>query len=199
MFIAMAGFYFLAQRHTSSSAQEHTYMIEEKFEKVRKVMMKKDSLEYLASYQHGQLLDQEWDDLYISSDRLLTTKWNVDGQGWFVVRVHDEHAGELILRFNQTAHIDKDWLESTNELAETVGPLKEYKIEVRMDADGDRTKVWSRVSLTYERRLPESYKEYMDTTVEESVIRGLQKSKEAIQSLVAKYTDKRFVFPIRRE
>lgn len=197
LFVLTIGFYLFVPRHRSTTKKFDTYMIEENFDQVKKVLVRTDALETLVSAQHGEVVHQEWDSLSFSSNRILTTKWNVDGKGEFTVKATDPHMGEVLLRFRQEVRVDEDWLKIDVFLAEPVGALREYRTVTHLSRDGERTKVHTVVSLIYERKLPRNYINYMDEIVEQSAQTTLDKSREAMRDLIAKYGDKRFIFRLK--
>jgi hypothetical protein len=197
-FLAMAGFYFFVPRHCSQGDQEDIYYIDEEFDRVRKILVRTDSLEEIVSYQHGEVLYQEWKNLDLSMRRLLGP-WDVNGSGELVVRTEDPDAGSLVLKFRQTVHIDEDSLVSKTFLDSPVGNLKEYITELVMVREGEKTHVKNRIIIKYERRLPTSYIDYMDQKISESVSQGLEKNREAITSLIARYSGSRIILPIKRK
>jgi len=197
MFAAMAGFYFLVPRHCSQGAAEDIYYIDEDFDRVRRILVRTNSLEEIVSNQHGEVLHQSWHNLNVSADR-LRGPWDINGHGEFIVRTNDPDAGPLILRFRQVIHIGENSLVSESSLVEPVGNLKEYRTHMTMVRDGEKTKVTNQITLKYERRLPTSYIEYMDQKVDESASSSLEKNRESMLSLVRRYADKKLILPIKR-
>ena len=186
---------FFFRQHDSSGKQRDTFYIDTNFDVVRKIMVRNDCLEEIVSYQHGEVLDQKWEDLDITMVTLR--KWDIDGVGRLVVKAEDPEAGALILPFEQTVHVRHDNIKSHTYLIDPVKYLKDYQTKVEMSRDGDRTKVVLEVSLKYGRKLPASYVEYMDTKVQESADKGCAKAKEALIAVVAKYRDRKFTIPLR--
>ena len=162
-----------------------------------KILVRNDCLRDMVEYQHGELLENDWDDLVISSERLLKG-WEIDGTGYFTVRVDDPHVGPMVLRFKQKIHVDQNWMTSYTSLVQPVDCLKKYDIELMMNSDGTKTNVDTTVSLVYERRLPLVYVQYMNEQVEESARQSLLAGREAMLRLVDKYRNKRFIIPIRK-
>lgn len=195
--VTMLGFYFFVPRHCSKGGQQDVYYIDEDFDRVRKILTRTNALESIVSSQQGEVIHQEWEDLDLSANRLLGP-WDVNGKGILIVRTKDADLGTLILKFKQTVHIDEDTLVSKSWLADPVGGLKEYNTEMVMARDGKKTKVTNQIYMEYERRLPKSYIDYMDRKIAESVAESLQKHREAVTELIAKYADKRIILPIRR-
>lgn len=186
---------YIFRDHASQGNREGTFFIDVEFDKVRKVMVRNNCLEEIVSYQHGEVLDQEWEDLDLSMRRL--TKWDIDGVGRLIVKTEDPEAGTLVLPFKQKVAVREDYIDSTTVLMEPVGYLADYRTAVKMSRDGDRTKVELTVSLEYGRKLPANYVEYMDTKVQESADIGWLKAKEAFIAVVNKYKDRRFTLPLR--
>lgn len=195
--VAMLGFYFFVPRHCSQGDQIDVYYIDEDFDRVKKILMRTNALDKIVSSQQGEVLYQKWNNLDVSSERLLGP-WDINGQGELIVKTKDPDAGTLILKFKQTVHIDKDSLVSKSWISERVGSLKEYNTEMVMIREGERTKVTNRIYMKYERRLPTSYIDYMDRKVAESVAESLQKHREAVVKLIASYSDKRIILPLKR-
>ena len=197
MFVAMFSFYFLVPRHASYSQRTGSYQIDQSFDRVRKIMIRGDCLREMVEYQHGELISHDWSNLTISAERLIQG-WDVDGTGFFTVRVNDPDAGQMILDFRQDIHIDQSWMESRTTLVRPVGHLKEYTIVMRMEGRGSVTEVVNTVSLVYERKLPLSHVEYMNQKVDDSAQTSLIKGQEAMLKIVDRYKGKRFIIPIRR-
>lgn len=198
-FMTMVGFHFFVPRHASSSKEVGSYTLDVPFDRVRKILIKTDSLEEIVRYQHGQVLHQEWEDLNVSTDRIIGGNgWDIVGHGSFVVRAEDPDAGELILHFNQYVEIKKNSMVSRSWLSQPVGNLKEYETKMVMVGEGEQTKVSNEVYLKYERRLPQTHIDYMDGRVRESAKKAIAKSREGMTNFIEKYRDKKFIIPIRR-
>ena len=198
-FLAMVGFHFFVPRHASSSKKVLTYTIDQPFDRVRKILIKTDSLEEIVQGQHGEVLHQEWYNLNVSADRIFGGEgWDINGSGTFVVRTEDPDAGELVLHFHQTVEITKTGMTSRSWLVSPVGNLKAYETIIVMKGKGEHTEVVNTVYLQYERRLPQRYIQYMDGRVAESASNAVVKSREGMLRLINKYRDKRFIIPIKR-
>lgn len=183
----------LIPHHKSCSQCSNVYQIDEPFDKVRKVMMRKDSLRKMVEYSHGELISENWQSLTINPEKILRD-WNVDGVAYFTIRMENKDTGSMILNFRLDVHIDQDWMESKVTLLESAGCLKEYTMYTHMLGNGDVTKVTNEVSIVYERFLPISHVQYVDKRVDGAACNSLFTSQEATIEIVKKHNRRRFLF-----
>ncbi len=187
------GFFFFRD-HTSKGHRAGVFHVDVEFDKVRKMMVRHNCSKEIAAYQHGEVLDQEWEDLDFSMRRI--TKWDIDGVGRLVVKAEDPEAGTLVLPFKQKVAVRENHIESQTLLMEPAGYLADYQTVVTMSRDGDGTKIELSVSLEYRRKLPAIYVEFMDSKVQEAAENGWLKAKEAFIAVIDKYKHRKFTLPL---
>ena len=197
VFVVLMGIFLFVPRHTSRGVSSGTIYIDTSFDKVRRILVLNDSLKEMVALQHGEVLHNEWETLRLSSDRLLTLDWDIDGVGNFVVRTQDPNAGELILNFEQKVEVRKDCITSKTRLKKAVGPLQEYDMDLRLSRDGERTKVKLTVSLRYSRKLPRTHIDYMNDKVQSSADQGWEKGINGLVQIIEK-NNRLFTIPIIR-
>ncbi len=185
--------YSLIPVHRSVGSKTGSYYIDADFERVRKIMVRTNSLEKIVSQQHGQVLDQKWSDLSLHAQNLRS--WNIDGRGAFVVKTIDPVEGELILYFTHEVAIRKDSLSSAASLVQPVSHLQSFVTTIRMTPEDNRTRVDSSVSLRYDRKVPSQYRRYMDAKVQEAAERNWLKGQEATIALVDQYRNSNIILP----
>jgi hypothetical protein len=183
-------------KHESRSHREATYFIDVEYEKVKKILVRTDSMPEIVEYQHGELLFREWKSLSLSSDKLFQG-WQVEGSGEFVVRTNDPETGTLELRFRQKILISESGARIEADLVQPVGSLIDYRTVMDLRPSNGGTEVSNSITIVYARRLPSTYVEYMDSKVAEATKQGLQRSEQAMRNLVNKYKDKKFIIPIK--
>jgi hypothetical protein len=196
IFAGMVWFYRCVPYHESIAQKDNTYYLDESFDRVKKILVKTDSLEEIVAHQHGQLVSRNWSNLHASSERLLKG-WEINGSGEFVVRTTHPETGSMLLHFRQKVVIGST-INVISDLQEPVEYLKAYRTTLAMEPAGERTKVVSTVSLMYGRRLPLSYIAYMDKQVDQAGEQSIVRNEEAIRNLVQKYKGRNFIIPIRK-
>lgn len=190
------GFKTFLPEHESISQKSVTYTLDHDFEKVKKILVRTDSLEEVVAHQHGKVLSRQWNNLNISSQQLLKN-WEVDGTAQFSVEADHPDTGKIVLDFHQKVFVGSTRISVVATMIKPVGFLETYRTTLEFEPDGLRTKVISTVSLSYKRRLPRRYIPYMDGQVSAAADRGLTRGEEAIRQLIDKYKDKRFIFPVK--
>ncbi len=189
-------FCIFVRRHCAEACSSITYNVDLEFDQFRKVMVRTDSLEEILSYEQGRLIDRNWHKIVLSSERLLNG-FDFDTTGDFTVSKKDDDLGELILKFNQQTHIGRAGITTETVLAEPVGYVKLIRTNMTAVPDGQQTVVTIAICLKYERRLPSMYFEEVDRKLAESASKTLGNNKKAVQNLVSKYGNMKFVFPIK--
>jgi hypothetical protein len=194
-----AAAYFNIVKHASRASKSNTYTIDLKFERVKKILSKTDTLEAIVEAQHGKLIDRKWHSLNISSEK-LRSGWEVNGTAEFVVLTNHPETGQLRLRFAQRINITKTSLRSETVLMEPCGHIKGIATVLEMVPNGEQqTKVSVQSQIVYERKLPKQYVGYMDQRVNEAADKMLVKNQEVLTSHIEKYRDKKFIIPLKRK
>ena len=196
MTVVMILAWMFIETHTSRASKSSSYVLDVKFEDFKKVMIRRNSLEEVISYQHGQLISQQWDNITLSSDKLLHG-WEVDANGYFIVNMDMGQMGKMNLRLKQEVHLDKTKLHTVTTLMEPVGGLQQFTSTMLIEPQGEQTKVSETVTIVFKHKIPKNFGPTMDQLVDQGAAEALTKSREAILHLMSKYGNtKKFVIPI---
>ena len=195
MFLIMLGFHLYVVDHSSIGKHSSTYLLNVEFEQAKRVLMRKESLEEIVQYQHGQVTSRQWDRINLSSERLLKG-WEINAEGQFVVQANNPQVGQLTLHFGQKAVITKTSINSTTYLISPCEYIKEIVTRTDMVPEGTQTRVTTESHLRYQRKVPKNWVEYMDAKVQEASVTMSDRSREAITSLMDRNKNKKFFIPL---
>ncbi len=200
-FIALGifGFGKFVQNHVWETIQNHEYVLDCDFPKVKTIMIRADALEAVVAQEHGEILNKEWHRLILSGDKPLRSGIDVDGRFDFSVSKKDPELGHLVLNFSQTIHIGKNKIESVTKLIEPIGHIKDIRTTMEIYPQDQKTRVKTSAFLQYERKIPTYMIESIQKKLDESARKSLINNEQAITQLIKQYADKRMILPFLKE
>jgi hypothetical protein len=170
---------------THRGRTEHTYVLDHDFDTVRKVFVRNNPLEEIIAEMHGEILESHFDKLDFHVDRIFHPNWEVDGEGYAVIRINDPIQTDLRLR--NKIHIDKNQLHSYMWLVHPVNGIQDLQDEMLFYREGDRTRVVHKTSMLYGLPIPRKLHGYMQQEVDKAVYSAPRKAEPAVRRAVNKY------------
>lgn len=192
------------EAYPSRQTATRTFLLEEDFTDVRKILVRNDSAKQIVTMGGGStFVDQKWSAVGLDSSRLLeelvNPDWRLELHGTLHVRTTDEYIGEHVIALKQDVEITPDFLHSETHLEEPAERLRQYDMKTYFDRDGATGK--SRVSLELTQEIltdaPFWAHPIADRRVRQSVERTLENQETAIRKLIAENIDDVPVFPLR--
>lgn len=174
---------------------EHTFVINENFDQVRKIMVRTNPLQTLVELRGNRLVEHKFDNLDLQMDRFRDPNWEIKGQGWFIVETNNEHIGKQMLFFDQHVHVTKDYLFAEEIMKQPAGRLNGYSTTIEMFRDGEATKVRVRVFIRYSRKATEYHRTMIQSGVNEAASKEVQTTERGLQILVDRYRNAMFILP----
>ena len=173
-----------------------SYSLPFDFAKVKMVLVRNDVMEEIISHEHGEIVEKKWNKFVISGDRPFRDGVDIDGSGDFLISKQEPDVGKLLLKFKQQISLTKSSINSVVKLIEPVGYIKAIETAMEVCPQEKETLVKTRIYIRYERLIPKNMIELVNKKVKESAFQTLATNKEVVASLVKKYADKKFVFPV---
>ena len=193
--------------HRGESLQTDSYTIPYDYDKVRKILVRTNSLEALVRGS-GDLLDQKWHELSISTPDNGRTKiigkdsvfktWILQGEGIFRVRIKDGHFAGEVITLKLKVWINKDQMRFDVALLEPSVHLIKYDSTTFVVRDGARTKFRTDLCIGVQITAPSCFVRHgqVQREVEQSVASDLVNSQRAIEAQINKYKDTRLLIPL---
>ncbi len=196
-----SAFYFLRPfflENISETTATSVYFIDKDFDEVRPIIVRTNSTKELATLDNSELTHQEWLSLKFKMLSLLRMRWNIKGTAKLVVKVDDPELGEQVLNLYQKIYINPDKIDSKVWLNKPCSHILDYRIRVKFERDGDRTKVTTKIYLKIKHTIPFNYhwKEYMDGKAKEAGERSLKRNEAGVRAFIKKYEGKKLSLPL---
>ncbi len=216
----VAGLIWRGEYPTEQSAQR-SFVIEEDFTKVRKIMVRTDAAKEIVTMGGGsEFVEQSWDDLsaepgtqgktgdgaivkallrnVLSSD----PNWEIKLVGKLKVRTLDPYIGENgvgknIVTLEQNVEIVPDHIQSDTKLVEGTGRLLGYAMTTRLEREEDHTRVTLKLTQEINTDAPWFAHSIADRRVRASVERTLANQEDAMRQLIEDNRDKKWLFPLK--
>lgn len=195
--LAVFSFYnFFTVINVSEFTLVDSYSLPFDFAKVKMVLVRNDVMEEIIAHEHGEIIEKKWNKFVISGDRPFRDGVDIEGSGDFLISKQEPDAGKLLLKFKQQISLTKSSINSVVKLIEPVGYIKAIETTMEVCPQEKETFVKTRIHVKYERLIPKNMVEMVNKKVKESVSQTLATNKEVVSSLVEKYADKKFIFPV---
>jgi len=186
--VAVPSYFYFIQNHTSYATAARSFDLNAEYDVIRKIVVRCDILEAIVTEQKGKVVSKKWDNLNLSSEKILKDL-EIDGTANFVIE--NEHG---LMEFQQSVFVGKDRIFVETKLVKPVAFIK--NVNTVFSVKG-RTGFFQ-VHLAYERRLPKFYQEKVDAEVKKAAERVLENNIKVITEIVEKYKNKKFIIPIKQ-
>ena len=201
--------------YPTEQTAERSFVIEENFTKVRKIMVRTNAAKEIVTMGGGsEFVDQQWDDgsaAAVGKDlgkKLLKNifssepDWQLKLQGTLKVRTLDPYikndaADENIVTLKQDVEIMPNHLQSDTQLVEGAGRLLGYAMTTRLERQEDHTRVTLKLTQEINTDAPWFAHGIADRRVRASAERTLANQEKAMRQLIEDNRDKNWLFPLK--
>lgn len=216
----VAGLIWRGEYPTEQTAQR-SFVIEENFTKVRKIMVRTDAAKEIVTMGGGsEFVEQNWDDLSAEPGvdgevgegalgrallkNVLSSNpdWQLKLQGTLKVRTLDPYIskgddGKNVVTLQQDVEIVPDHLQSDTKLIEGSGRLLGYAMTTRLEREDDHTRVTLKLTQEINTDAPWFAHSIADRRVRASAERTLANQEDAMRNLIEDNHDKNWLFPLK--
>jgi hypothetical protein len=192
----------LGGEYPSTQTVRRSFMIDEDFTAVRKILVRNDSAKQIVVMGGGSdFISQDWTAVggEVESLKLLDPNWRLELHGTLRVRTKDPYIGEHPIALAQHVEIEPDFLDSTVHLSEPAPRLKRYDMQTRFHRDERTGKTLVDLELTQQilTDAPWFAHGIADRRVRESAETTLANQESAIRKLIADNIDDVPLLPLR--
>jgi hypothetical protein len=186
---------------TSEVTHQHSFSSPYDYDKVRKILVRSNSLGVIVRGSAGELLDERWVSLSVSTPKrggLLRGVWELQGEKIFTVRVLSGYPQGQLMVLRQVVSVTADRLVSVVSLAEPHEFFTRYETRTEVSQVGQQTQFVTQTTVGVRVRAPQFYlkQEYLDQEVSQSVTGGLVRTQKIIEGLIEQYKDVKLPIPI---
>lgn len=192
------------QAYPSRQTAVRSFLIEEDFTAVRKILVRNDSAKQIVTMGGGsEFVDSQWESVGLDADRpleeLIDPDWRINLHGTLRVRTTDPYIGSHVIALDQEVEITPDYLHSGTHLTEPAERLQRYDMKTHFDRDESTGQARVTLELTQEivTAAPFWAHGIADRRVRESAERTLTNQEEAIRRLIADNIEDVPLFPLR--
>ncbi|RIK79348.1 MAG: hypothetical protein DCC67_10690 [Planctomycetota bacterium] len=200
--VAVGGGLLLRGEYATTQTARRTFVIDEDFTSVRKILVRTDSAKQIVAMGGGsEFISQQWSAIggAIDSIKLLDPQWRLQLHGTLRVRTKDPYIGQHPIALEQDVVIEVDFLNSDVTLKQPAERLKQYHMKTRFERDPSAGNTRVALELTQEilTDAPWFAHGIADRRVRSSAEQTLANQERAIRRLVAEHIDDVPVFPLR--
>lgn len=202
--------FVLPREYPTEQTAELSFVIEEDFTKVRKIMVRTDAAKEIVTMGGGsEFVEQRWQggsadaagkDIGQALLRnVLSTDpdWELKLHGTLKVRTLDDYVGQNVVTLKQDVEIVPDYLQSDTELLEGSERLLGYAMTTRLEREEAHTRVELKLTQEIKTTAPWFAHGIADRRVRASAERTLANQEVAMRKLIADNRDKNWLFPLR--
>ena len=198
---------------------ERSFVIEQDFTKVRKIMVRTDASKEIITMGGGsEFVEQSWDDVGVDPGvnlrdnpevgdgaiakailrNVLSSEpnWKLELEGKLKVRTLDDYVGKQVVTLNQTVEIVPDHIQSDTDLVEGSERLLDYEMTTRLEREEDRTRVNLKLTQEIKTAAPWWAHSIADRRVRASAAKELENQEAAMRQLIEANKDKEWLFPL---
>jgi hypothetical protein len=204
-----AGLIWRDEYPTEQTAAQ-SFVIEEDFTKVRKIMVRTDAAKEIVTMGGGsEFVEQKWEEGSAAAAgedfgrKLLKNvlsrapDWELKLHGTLKVQTLDEYIGKNVVTLKQDVEIVPDHLQSDTKLVHGSGRLLGYAMTTRLEREEDHTRVTLKLTQTINTYAPWFAHGIADRRVLASAERTLANQEKAMRKLIAENRDKNWLFPLQ--
>jgi hypothetical protein len=199
----------LTADYTSEQTAERSFVIDQDFTKVRKIMVRTNAAkEIITLGGTSEFVEQHWEEGTVQSDAkdlgealwktVLSADpgWKIDLKGTLKVRTLDDYVGREVVTLEQVVSIDPNALDSQTRLREGSRRLIDYAMTTRLEREEDHTRVHLKLNQGIRTNAPWFAHGIADRRVLASAATTLEKQEAAMQKLIEDNKDKNWLFPL---
>ncbi len=209
LIVAFAVSWVLTIGYVSQQTVERTFVIDQDFTKVRKIMVRTDaSKEIITMGGTSEFVEQKWEGGSVQAEgeniaeALLKTvlspdpNWSLKLDGILKVRTLDDYVGHEVVTLQQAVQIQPNFIDSQSQLTEGSERLLDYALTTRLEREGDHTRVTLKLMQKIKTHAPWFAHGIADNRVRASAARSLEKQEAAMTKLIDDNKDKDWLFPL---
>ncbi len=210
VFALVASVVILPNEYPTQQTASLSFVIEEDFTKVRKIMVRTDAAkEIITMGGDSEFVDQQWTGGNVDPGEkdlgklllknLLSEEpnWKLELDGTLKVRTLDDYVGQNVVTLEQHVEIVPDRLQSETKLLEGSERLLGYEMMTRLERDGKHTRVTLGLTQEIKTDAPWFAHGIADRRVRASVEQTLANQEVAMRKLIEENLDKNWLFPLR--
>ncbi len=200
----------LPRTYQTEQTAIRSFVMEEDFTKVRKIMVRTDAAKQIITMGGGsEFVEQKWQGGRASpggkdfGKALLrgvlssNPDWQLELHGTLKVRTLDAYLGSNVVTLEQDVEIEPDYLQSETKLIEGSARLLGYAMRTRLEREKDFTRVKLMLTQAIKTDAPWFAHGIADRRVRASAERTLANQEEAMRKLITENRDKQWLFPLR--
>ncbi len=206
---AFAASWVLTANYVSQQTVERTFVIDQDFTKVRKIMVRTNAAkEIITMGGTSEFVSQKWDEANVQAEggnigeALLKSVfspdpgWKLDLKGELQVRTLDDYVGHEVVTLQQNVEIDPNYINSETQLIKGSPRLLGYTMSTRLEREGDHTLVTLKLTQAIKTHAPWFAHAIANDRVRASAARSLEKQEGAMIKLIDENKDKDWLFPL---
>ncbi|TWU25966.1 hypothetical protein [Bythopirellula polymerisocia] len=206
---AFAASWVLTAEYTTEQTVERTFVIDEDFTKVRKIMVRTNATkEIMTMGGTSEFVEQKWEEGTINTgaenigEALLKTvfsadpNWKLELHGILKVRTLDDYVGREVVTLNQNVEISPNEIDSVSKLEEGSERLKGYELTTILEREEDHTRIDLKLTQKIKTHAPWFAHRIADRRVRESAAKSIEKQEQAMIQLINDNKDKSWLLPL---
>jgi len=203
-----AGLIWYGEYPTEQTAVQ-SFVIEENFTKVRKIMVRTDAAKEIITMGGGsEFVEQQWEGGSVGGldkigeggllkNLLGDPDWQLKLHGTLQVRTLDDYVGQNVVTLEQDVEIVPDYLQSDTKLIKGAGRLLGYDMTTRLEREENHTLVTLKLTQEIKTDAPWFAHSIADRRVLASAERTLVNQEVAMRKLIEENSDKEWLFPLK--
>ncbi len=200
----------LPNEYPTRQSATRTFVIEEDFTKVRKIMVRTNAAKEIITMGGGsEFVEQRWTGgsvdpgekdfgkLLMRNVLSSDPNWGLELDGTLKVRTLDDYVGQNVVTLEQHVEIVPDHLQSDTDLIEGSERLLDYEMTTRLEREEGHTLVTLKLTQEIKTHAPWFAHGIADRRVRASVEQTLANQEAAMRELIEENRDKNWLFPLR--
>lgn len=201
--------WLLTAGYNSRQTVERTFVIDQDFTKVRKIMVRTNAAkEIITMGGTSEFVEQKWSGGSIEAEgnnigeALLKSVfspnpgWELKLEGDLKVRTLDEYVGREVVTLQQNVEITPDLINSATKLVEGSPRLLDYEMTTRLEREENHTRITLRLTQEIKTHAPWFAHRIADERVAASAMNALMRQEAAMIKLIDENKDKEWLFPL---
>ncbi len=206
---AFAASWVLTAEYTTEQTAERSFVIEEDFTKVRKIMVRTNAAkEIITMGGTSEFVEQQWREGSVDTgsanfgEALLKTvfsadpDWKLQLEGTMKVRTLDDYVGHEVVTLEQNVEINPNEINSVSNLVKGSERLLGYSLTTRLAREEDHTRIVLTLTQKIKTHAPWFAHSIADRRVKESAARSIEKQEGAMIKLIEDNKNQTWLFPL---
>lgn len=207
--VAFAVSWVLTGEYTTEQTAERSFVINEDFTKVRKIMVRTNATKQIITMGGtSEFVEQKWEEASVQSPKgsvaeaLLNAVlspdpgWKLELKGDLKVRTLDDYVGKEVVELKQHVEITPDLINSVSDMVKGSERLLGYKMTTRQEREGDHTRITLTLTQKIKTHAPWFAHGIADRRVYESAMKSVERQEAAMIKLIDENKDQSWLFPL---